>query len=96
MIINSNNSLYSALSPAPVRNGKHASRAGANETSSVSNEDSLEASDNNLTVDSPIQDVDAANAIAEQMRQSILGQPGAALLAQAQLAPQQALRLLQE
>lgn len=96
MIINSNTAAYSALSPAPVRHGKHASRAGANEASSVSNEDSLEASDNNLMVDSPIQDVDAANAIAEQMRQSILSQPGAAMLAQAQLVPQQALRLLQQ
>lgn len=96
MIINSNTAAYGPLSATPVRQGKHAARAGTKETSPVGNQDSLEASDNNLTVDSPIQDVDAANAIAEQMRQSILGQPAAAMLAQAQLVPQQALRLLQQ
>lgn len=96
MIINSNTAAYSSLSSALVRHGKRVSATGAKEASSAANQDSLEASDNNLTVDSPIQDVDAANAIAEQMRQSILGQPAAAMLAQAQLVPQQALRLLQQ
>lgn len=96
MIINSNAAPYNTLPSAAVRHGKHAARAGKKASSSVSDGDALQASGDNLTVDPQIQDADAANAIAGQVRKSVLSQPSTAMLAQAQLIPQKALQLLQQ
>jgi flagellin len=100
VIINSNPAAFQNLPPALAKQAKRSetdATNGADTTQLTSTAEQMSVSGENFTeVDSPLQDVDAANASTELARMSILGQPAAAMLAQANLTPQSALQLLQE
>jgi flagellin len=98
MIINTDRLSANALQPTLAR-GKSANAPAsqtAPETQFTPAGEQLAVRENNLTAaNSHLQDVDAAKATLEQVRQSILGQPAKAILAQANSLPQSALQLLQ-
>jgi flagellin-like hook-associated protein FlgL len=102
MIINSSTTTpYNNLPPTPARPSKPpapaSATAGIDQAQISSTGEQLAVGNDNFTaVDSPIQDMDAANAAAEFARNSILGQPALAMQAQAGSIPLSALHLLQE
>lgn len=99
MIINAN--MASNYAPAPrthrgksISEGNSASGAQALLTTEP---EQLPVSETNLTAaDSPIQDEDSAKQNTEAAMNAILAQSATAMLAQANLKPQSALRLLQQ
>jgi flagellin len=97
MIINANTA--SNYSPAARTNqGKSISEQnGASGAQALLNPEQLPVSETNLTAaGSPIQDEDSAKQNTEAAMNAILAQSATAMLAQANLKPQSALRLLQQ
>ena len=95
MIINTDRLPANILQPARAR-GKSAKAPAPPAAPENSAGEQLAVRENNLTAaNSHLQDADAAKATLEQLRQSILGQPANALLAQANSLRQSALQLLQ-
>lgn len=96
MIINTDRLPANVLRPAPAR-GKSANAAASPAAPGNPAGEQLAVRENNLTAaNSHLQDADAAKATLEQLRQSILGQPANAMLAQANSLRQSALQLLQQ
>jgi flagellin len=101
MIINTHTAPFNNLPTAPARPGKLLAETRATEGAkkaqlTLTGEPPAVSKENFTAVNSQIQDVNVAEESTEYARQSILGQPAMAMLAQANSMPQSALRLLQQ
>jgi flagellin len=97
MIINTQTAAFTPSSAIERQNKTAATTDASGTTQTDSVDENLTVAQNNLTAAlSPLRDGDAATATLASLRQSLLGQPGLAMMAQAQSLRKSALQLLQQ